>query len=472
MKDCSQCGKKVEKYQRVYQGDGYCSTCYAREFKHKPCVKCGTVHRLPRKNIHAVCDACKKNDPCIRCGKSNYNIGKITQYGAVCGACAPYFRKKQPCELCGTPSSRLSRIGKNKSSKRLCPSCYNHARGFQTCPECRKYRLLVDSKKGKICKKCADLGLVHCHECNNLIPAGKGSFCDNCIWKAKLKSRVDLLLFSIKKKPAIRDDFSLFAQWLARDVGYPKAAMTIERYIGFFQEVAIHWDRLPTHEILLKHFKPKGMRKILKVKQWIESLNDVQISQNLTNDLAEQDRIRVLLSKVEANPVTKSLLAAYYTKLLDKLKSGKTTLKSVRLALQPAVGLIINLNKLPQQADVDSYLKQKSGQRVALIGFINFINQEYNLNLKIEKLAAYDKQQIKYRKKHELEKQVIDYVIECRNNPDKFNLNDWVKLALLYFHGIKVSSSNLSEFTTEIIKDGFLIKISDSYKRVFLPIID
>ncbi|ROV53247.1 hypothetical protein EGS38_11820 [Neisseria chenwenguii] len=245
--------------------------------------------------------------------------------------------------------------------------------------------------------------------------------------------------------------------------------MALERYIGFFQEAAIYWDELPAYDILLHHFKPKGMRKVLKIKQWLETLNKTQISQELSNNLAEQERIRTLFAKVEAKPVANSLLAAYYAKLLNKLNSGRTTIKSVRLALQPAVGLMTNLNKLPKQANVDDYLKQKSGQRAALLGFINFINQEYNLDLKIDKLTVSGKQKIKDKQKQKLEKRVIDYVIKCRNYPDSFNLNEWVKLGLPYFHGIDTSFKS-SILNIEEIENGFLIKIPEYPKSLFLPI--
>lgn len=465
MKDCSQCGKSVEKYHRIFKGEGYCTTCYVREFKPKPCAKCGEVHRLPRKIENAVCDKCRTDKPCIRCGKQKYRIGKLTQYGPVCNACAHYFREKKACDSCGTLTTRLSRLDKSGRGKQLCTRCYTAAKGYQTCPKCKKYRLLVETEHDMMCKKCANQGEILCQECSKYIPAGLGNKCHNCIWKNKLNKRIELLGAGIKSKTAIRHGFCLFGKWLATDVGYGKAAMTIERYAGFFQEVAIHWDVLPTYDILLQHFKPKGMRKMLKVRQWLETLSEAKTSQKLTNDLSEQDRIRTLLAKIEAKPVAKSLLAAYYAKLLNKIDTGKTTIKSVRLALQPAVGLMTNLIKLPRQTDVDGYLKQKSGQRAALLGFINFINQEYNLDLKIDKLTVSDKQKIKEKRKQELEKRVIDYVVRCRKNPNAFNLNEWVRLALPYFHGI-----NASNFEIERINNGVYIKICKCSKLLFLPI--
>ncbi|WP_459178177.1 hypothetical protein, partial [Neisseria chenwenguii] len=158
MKDCSQCGKSVAKYHRVFKDDGYCTTCYAREFKLKPCAKCGEVHRLPRKIKDAVCDKCRTDKPCIRCSKQEYHLGKLTQYGPVCNSCAHYFREKKACDDCGMLTTRLSRLDKSGKGKQLCPCCYTAAKGYQTCPKCKKYRLLVETGDSMICKKCATQG--------------------------------------------------------------------------------------------------------------------------------------------------------------------------------------------------------------------------------------------------------------------------------------------------------------------------
>lgn len=81
MKDCSQCGKSVIKYHRIYKGEGYCHTCYVRVFKLLPCSKCGEIHRLYYKEEQAICEACRHNKPCIRCGKEGYEIGKSQRMG-------------------------------------------------------------------------------------------------------------------------------------------------------------------------------------------------------------------------------------------------------------------------------------------------------------------------------------------------------------------------------------------------------
>ena len=142
MKDCSQCGKSVRIYNRVFNGMGYCTACYNREFKHKPCAKCRVIYRLPHREKDVVCDKCQKNRPCLRCGKEHYSIGKLTQYGPVCHACAVYFREKKICSVCKKQSFGATRLGKSGTGAWFCPSCYGKAKGHASCPKCGRHRML------------------------------------------------------------------------------------------------------------------------------------------------------------------------------------------------------------------------------------------------------------------------------------------------------------------------------------------
>lgn len=58
------------------------------------------------------------------------------------------------------------------------------------------------------------------------------------------------------------------------------------------------------------------------------------------------------------------------------------------------------VKKLPKQADVEQYLKVKSGQRTSLTGFVRFLNQEYRLSLKVTKLTIQEKQKLALNKSH------------------------------------------------------------------------
>ncbi len=463
MSQCDQCGRHDAKISRIYKDESYCSTCYAREFKPKPCIQCSEIRRIHRKADPPICHTCFTAKPCVRCGKTEFDVGKITIYGPVCNACSPYFRPKQPCEDCGKLSSRLSRVGREGNGFLLCPNCYQRARGSATCTLCRRYRVLVETDQGSVCRKCADLGMIQCSACHADMPAGMGKICESCSWTKTLNHRVEMWGFTIKSEPC-RQAIAQFVAWLVTDVGVKKATITIERYVPFFVEAAKQWSELPTYAVILAHFKPKGMRQYLKVKQWLQTAYFVQFDASKAGDLAEQERIANLQSKLCHNSVAIKLLNDYMEILTAKLHAGQTSIKSIRLALQPVVGLMLTLDHIPTQADVDQYLAVKQGQKAALTGLINYLNKIYKLELVCqlnEQLIA----EVRQRNLQKIEQQMIELVVQYRNEPTTFNERAWVKIAMLYFHQIELKKS--SRFDVEADK----YTVLQSNKKYFLPLL-
>ncbi|MBP0685540.1 hypothetical protein J8J21_21080, partial [Mycobacterium tuberculosis] len=66
-----------------------------------------------------------------------------------------------------------------------------------------------------------------------------------------------LELFS---RPSMQELFRQFGDWLSRRVGAHKAAITVNRYLPFFQELAQLGDVLLNADLLLEHFTTQGLR--------------------------------------------------------------------------------------------------------------------------------------------------------------------------------------------------------------------
>lgn len=455
MRDCSQCGKSVAKYHRIYNGEGYCHTCYVRVFKLLPCCKCGEIHRLHSKEEKVVCETCRNKKPCVRCGKEGYKIGKITIYGPVCSSCSPYFRERKSCGYCGVLSSKLTKTEKNGAGLSICPKCYRREKGYGTCAQCRKNRLLIETEHGRMCRKCHEVGLVDCLTCGTQMPSGMGNICAACGWSKRFNQRVNLLKFTIPSL-RVREAFINFSHWLLQDIGSMKAALTIELYVPFFIEIIKFWNELPSYEVILHHFKPKGLRKYLKVKQWLHILYQGNIQDSQKIDLAEEGRIEVLLAKIADKPIAFELLQSYQTKLMVKLNAGRTTLKSVRLALQPVVGLLLRTHRIPTQSEVSQYLAEMPGQLAALTGFINYLNRTHGLKL-VCKYSEKEKIQVQQRKQKNLENEMIAFVIKSRKEPSSFHIIDWIKLSMQYFHCCRYKTSSKFKVKQEqciVLQDG------------------
>ncbi len=64
--------------------------------------------------------------------------------------------------------------------------------------------------------------------------------------------------------------------------------------------------------------------------------------------------------------------------------SYRTSTRSVRLAIKPAVALMLSIQDkqtLPNLEKIKAYLSKYSGQAAALTGFINFLNDQYKTNI-------------------------------------------------------------------------------------------
>ena len=427
---CDECGRKMKKAQRVYKKIRYCTTCYARIFKRKLCPKCRNYARLPKHDASAVCRKCEMDRPCIRCGKKEYNTGKITPYGPVCNSCAPHFNEPIPCPSCGKPTKRLTRVKRLNIDVPVCLKCASQDYG--TCQACRRHRPLHSSPDGKhLCKKCLTNGEIPCPACGKLMPAGKGNMCDECYWQNTIRKRLkmDLAAFAV---PGIANAFHEFGEWLLKEVGSHKAALTIHRYLPFFMEIEKQWKSIPAYPDLLARFSAEGLRRVRLPMRWLREACDIQADTIAREEDSDRRRIEAIMASIITGTPAGKALRCYRNILTDRVNAQKTKLRSVRLALTPAASLLIATDEtgttLPTQKSLDQYLRKSPGQKSAITGFINYLNRTYSLNLvlKIE-----EKRAAKMRRKR-LETELITLLGEI-NDSDEFQRR-WISTALAYFH--------------------------------------
>jgi hypothetical protein len=141
-----------------------------------------------------------------------------------------------------------------------------------------------------------------------------------------------------------------------------------------------------------------------------------------------------------------NLLPVNYYKVIrlnlwQNFMQAELRLKSVRLALQPAVGLLLQrINQIPTQSEVGMYLAERSGQRAALTGFINYLNKNYDLNL-ICGHSEKEKIQAQQRKQKNLENEMIVFIIKSREEQNSIHIIDWIRLSMQYFHDCSYKTS-------------------------------
>ena len=174
--------------------------------------------------------------------------------------------------------------------------------------------------------------------------------------------------------------------------------MRANKYLDFFIKCDDLWGGIPEYEILVNTFKPFGLRKNLVVVKWLCASKKIYINDVVKQEISELCRIDNLLDKFGRDiPIC---LNKYHLYLLEKLKAKKIILRTVRLALQPAVEIMLENNlkneEIINQKQINNFLAIKKGQKNTISGFISFINESYNVELKC--LNKDDRSSVVYQK--------------------------------------------------------------------------
>lgn len=453
---CDQCGREMEKAHRIYKGLSYCSTCYAREFKSKICPKCGAISRLLAKDPDAICGRCEKDKPCVRCGKEKYPIGLISIYGPVCKSCARYFSEPKPCSQCGELSHHLSRVKRLGFDDPVCPKCARSDHGC--CQMCRRSRRLHQASDGRqLCKKCLKLGYIPCTSCKCLMPAGRGKQCETCYWNSAFERRLRLNQAAFLEK-RISQNYYSFGMWLKQKIGAFNAALKVGRYLAFFIELEKIEFVNPDYSKLLAHFGAEQLRRVQLPIQWLIETQGLVVDTVQKRADSEKRQIDSLIHRFIAGSKSKKIIDTYYQYLVCKQENGKTSLRSIRLSLHPAISVLelglVTGHDLPEQKDINRYINQTPGQSAALSGFISFLNKTYGLQLK-QKTNRYVKQKV--IAKCRLEKKLIQMVMKPQESK-KFE-TQWITTSLAYFHDLSVIQAKkiLSDYLVTIEHTGFFL---------------
>ncbi len=384
-KRCVECGKSPFKPHRIYKELAYCSTCYAREFKTRECRKCGRDARLAIFDKSAVCRKCEVDSPCIRCNKTDYSIGRITQYGPVCGPCAYYFNEPKECPTCGTLSKRLASNSNLSHSLKVCEKCQRAS--HKVCPCCNNYRQLHDRGDGVYtCKKCGTGAETNCLSCYVRMPAGRTKFCVNCTWRNTFEKRLKICV-EVFQTQSMVNLFSSYGKWMSAKLGYMPASQKISNDSIFLREIESIWDAIPSYEVLLSHYSPEGLRAHRRFIAWLDQEGHISIDENLKLEASEQLQIEKKLSQIPHDSECHETLYKYYRTLEEKQYQGHIKIRTIRLAISVVVNFLLTKNdsyhSIPEQLDIDMFLANKPGQKANLTGFISHLNTSCEMDLVI-----------------------------------------------------------------------------------------
>jgi hypothetical protein len=248
--------------------------------------------------------------------------------------------------------------------------------------------------------------------------------------------------------------FAEFGAWLLQQAGPRPAALRIHRYLPFFLEMERSWGAIPSYPALVEHFGVEGLRRFRLATRWLEEEKGVLKKPRPALEDAEKRQVETLLAAFPTSTVAGRCLQGYKVYLMERVENRKTSLRSVRLAMRPAVSLLAAADpqggRLPDQAALERYLLRAPGQRMALTGFLVFLRYSYGLNLR----PVVDAEGAARLRRRELEKELIRLAAgHAPSDPET-----WVRLALEYFHGLRLSRKALRKAVLREEDGGLCVK--------------
>ncbi|AHJ91701.1 hypothetical protein U476_01275 [Acinetobacter baumannii PKAB07] len=288
--------------------------------------------------------------------------------------------------------------------------------------------------------------------------AGCADLCDDCYWHQNLWNKFDQNQ-KVFESSDLKQQYENYIGWLEKKVGSHKAALYINKHTHFFIKTEIDWNQsVPTPKQLLVRLRSSGLRKFELVMQWLEEVHDIRIDMDNKKSCSERDQMEKLVQRILQPSLAYDVVLEYKNKLEEKIKRGETSIRSARLAVKPAVALMLSMEgesaQLPNLEHVKAYLAEYSGQAAALTGFINFLNENYGASIDYLKLKKSDFLKTKQKKKLEME---LIALTQTDLNDSELILS-WVRNGLRYFHqlpyidALKIKTEMITE-----IEDGFTV---------------
>lgn len=425
----------MPKAHRVYFGLRYCKGCYA-------------------KLVSA---------PCVRCRRIGRPLGRVTPYGPACNSCAHYFTEARPCEVCSALSTRLSKKLIGEEERNCCPKCASNA---QTCPSCRRYRVLVDGHRGVMeCRLCAQVGSIQCRTCGESSPAGYGAECRTCYSRRVFEKRLHINIEALTHE-GFREAYAQYGAWLLDRVGPARAALVINRHLESFLEMNALWCRLPTYQELLEAKGALWMRRAKLPMQWMTEERAMQVDAVLKAELTERRRIESILASVSSG-IGRSLLVKYRAHLETKSFRRANSLRSVRMALRSAANLVLVSevagNSSPTSHSLKSLLAETPGVAASLSSFVSFLNKFHGLAIEFPE----DNRDAIMRRRTRFEGDLRLLMEEAAAGADV--LERWQVAALGYFHGVANIRKKDIPMMTLPDQDGLVVKLRGQEYWIPLP---
>ena len=215
------------------------------------------------------------------------------------------------------------------------------------------------------------------------------------------------------------------------------------------------------YDALLQHFGAAGLRRRLLAVRWMEAAGLVVVDADRREADSERRRIEETLNRLPAGSQAAVILTGYHAALRARAKAGKCTLRSVRLALSPAAGLLemaAGRGSLPpgQQAR-EAFLRRSPGQQAALSSFVTYLRRAYGTEWALPRRSALQRQKERRAK-------LLPELLAMMRETGRTETVDrrWLGIALQYFHDLPARArKNVADDDVATDAEGITVRVKN-----------
>lgn len=377
---CGRCDREMEKAHRLHLGTGYCANCYPRVFPPRTCLICGGVARSHYAQERPTCRKCHlQEQTCLRCGKATPRGDLRVGDQVACASCARYYKPAKPCDVCGTPSQRLTRVLGREALGRMCERCLRRET-CATCSQCKKHRTVFFMllSREPVCKGCAvSPEASHpCPDCGTSVGGSSNARCLSCSIKRSNWSKAEAAVRLMAAQQVQRLTVG-FVGWANQAGRESMAAAGFSRYL----DALIRIDNALTgsdaevdNAVLMELFTTEELRSMGMLAQYLgdEGLLTADSDQRLEASLNRL--VSKKLQDIEGKPWAEDV-RRFHRFLLAREKP--LSLRTIKSYLNAAIQLlklsgVASASQLTQ-ANVDRYFKKFPGSKASSTVFFSYL---------------------------------------------------------------------------------------------------
>ena len=391
---CGGCNRETVKAAILFEGQGYCKTCWKKLFSPVPCQDCGKPTSSYQGQTPVKCKTCRaKNRSCTGCGKviPTNHVGKVFADGsALCDNCVRQTKPESTCPGCGNVTKHLARDRKSGFDEPVCSACRHKGKKEIVCAICnkRKYpRGTIDGKS--VCHTCFEKHQpTMCPTCGKVsIPLSRTQ-CRDCELQEAVRKDTQKHAESLQQAWC-RNLLMAFLEEHLKAYGGYDTGLRFENYMPFFRMLDITFKSVDdlTVEDVLRNLPDGNFNKymipysfLLKRKLIVEIHDDRRDGLNLSSQARMLEQVRSKWYGTLMQEYQDELVKVHerYKERGWVGRKRRFTLKSITGMLKTAMTFceLTTDIKTSTQFDnhhIEEFLAKKPGCRDMLSPFIRFL---------------------------------------------------------------------------------------------------